>query len=251
MQCLPQNCVVQNFFQLRPSICGHLQYKWHTGFPVQPLAEQRRHQKRSARAHTDRRRQYQRQQKTVFAPQQNRSHRQEHREPSVARHHRVRADRRQLLRPRRHDPAPRYPNCIASETHTHRQCLAAGGAAAGENVVSQEGCTRQISGVLQDRKQEKEDRRRRQHHSGDARRRCIDTADQRIRKPVRPARTGLKQNPLQPVKTALQPDGENVASLQRQPEQHGQQNHKYGCTGIFPRQEPVYPNTALCPAAVS
>ena len=100
-------------------------------------------------------------------------------------------------------------------------------------------------------KQEKEDRRRRQHHSGDARRRCIDTADQRIRKPVRPARTGLEQNPLQPVKTALQPDGENVAALQRQPEQHGQQNHKYGCTGIFPRQEPVYPDTALCPAAVS
>ena len=128
----PKTASFRIFFQLRPSICGHLQYKWHTGFPVQPLAEQRRHQKRSARAHTDRRRQYQRQQKTVFAPQQNRSHRREHREPSVARHHRVRTDRRQLLRPRRHDPAPRYPNCIASETHTHRQCPAAGGAAAGE-----------------------------------------------------------------------------------------------------------------------
>ena len=69
----------------------------------------------------------------------------------------------QLFLPRRHDPAAGHADGVAAKPHTHRERLPAGGAAALESVVGQEGCARQIAGVLQQGKEEKEDRRRRQH----------------------------------------------------------------------------------------
>ncbi len=96
-------------------------------------------------------------------------------------------------------------------------------------LIKQERRPRQITEILQQRKQREKDRHRRQHDRNDPRRRRIDPVQQRTAQLLRhmEVRRALVQQLPQAVKAPLQPLRGVVCPLNRQPEYAEQEQHKH------------------------
>ena len=116
-----------------------------------------------------------------------------------------------------------------------RQGLLAAAAAAAQAVIHQERQTRQIAGILEQRKEWKEDRRRRQHHRHDSSGRRKHAVQKRSGQPSREScrLRRLPEQRAQRVKAALQKRRWRICAAHRQPEHQKQQ-----CRNAQPARQP-------------
>ena len=123
-----------------------------------------------------------------------------------------------------------------------RQGLLAAAAAAAQAVIHQERQTRQIAGILEQRKEWKEDRRRRQHHRHDSSGRRKHAVQKRSGQPSREScrLRRLPEQRAQRVKAALQKRRWRICAAHRQPEHQKQQRRNAQPARQPSRQETVH-----------